>query len=303
MTDNWIRGKILSPNLRAYLITDEAPENPRTGGLGREPLGTIVMFGEHADLADVKPNRGPGAFLLETFAGLVPEVGDEPPCAEVSEISDAVRRAMAQAPYPGLFLELDCVHSDRHQFDCGKFGARWFAWRQVGYYFVSEQRLAERGLNRMEGAAVMLGELAQYEEYLNGKVFAMVLERDGVMVAQRRNVLNTRFTLGRAERLNRWPDDAALDLVLDGMMGPGQRASLTADGWFSPQAGAPMVPISEPWEYKDAAGPGHDHYHYVKEFYGQSVVQSFLDSWERALTNWNGTNTILGHDDPDCQRS
>lgn len=303
MKDNWIRGKTLTEDLRAYLIHEDEPENPRTGGMGREALGTTVMFGEHAGLGDETHPDGPVPFLMQAFAELVPDVAGATGCDTVPEMTEDLRRALRQAQYPGLFLELDCMRGERYQFDAGKFGARWVEGRQAGYYYVSDARLAERGLNRMEGAAVMLAELAQYEEYLNGKVFRLQLEQSGTLVCERRNVLNTHFSLGRAERLNRWPDDAALDALLNIMLdASGMPVAAGNGGWYSPMAGAPMVPIAEPLAHEFPDGPGHDHYHYQQEYYGMQVVQSFIDNWELALTKWNGANLILGHDDPDCQR-
>lgn len=221
-----VRTKTLSSELKAYLIREEDPQSPRHGP--RKPLGSIAAFGDGRHLSEVGDGTGPGMFLLGLFAAMYPEAAEHEPAVEVSEIDAELLRRMRTATYPGVLLDLDMVRDAEHapmmRLEVSDFTGQW-SRRQIGWYYATDEALADWNVDRVAGRNIMVNDLRAYQEYLNGNVYAMVLMNGALRMERCGNIVNT--SLG-----DKVPSDGQLNRVLEHMAPSGVRHLIVQRRWM-----------------------------------------------------------------------
>lgn len=221
-----VRIKTLSPALKAYLVKEDTPQNPRSGL--RNPLGTIAAFHSHRHLSEVSGFEHPGMFLLQLFSSVLPQAEKHEPISEVSEINPDLQSLILAADFPGVLLDLDLVDDafdpSMTRMEVGDFTCQWNR-NQIGWYYATDEMLSDWNMDRRSGRAAMLNDLRAYQEYRNGNVYAMEL-RDGPILLERRgNIINT--SLG-----DFMPSDAQLNRVLENMVKVGDKHLIAQQRWM-----------------------------------------------------------------------
>ena len=172
--DYVVTSKEVRPEFTAELLYDESPENPREWGT----QVTVIYFWnhEHEELSDSRDIRSYDEAIRELYQKVYPELVDwlleEEPPQEVLDLID-------HTPYPGTIRWLKVMDPRTET----RLVPMTYPDTQDpcmgGVAFISDEKLQEEGLTREEGEIQIENDLVQLEQYINGNVYLLKIQRDG----------------------------------------------------------------------------------------------------------------------------
>ena len=172
--DYVVTSKEVRPEFTAELLYDHSPENPREWGT---QVTVIYLWNdEHEELSDSRDIRSYDETIRELYQKVYPELvdwlqEDEPP----QEILDLIDHT----PYPGTIRWLKVLDARTET----RLVPMTYPDTQDpcmgGVAFISDEKLQEEGFTREEGEILIENDLVQLEQYINGNVYLLKVNRDG----------------------------------------------------------------------------------------------------------------------------
>ena len=175
--DYVVTSKEVRPEFTAELLYDESPDNPRERGT--QVTGIYFWNDGHNDghekLSDSRDIRSYDEAIRELYQKVYPELvdcllEDEPP----QEILDLIE----QTPYPGTIRWLKVIDA-RTETRLIPMPYPDTGDPIGGVAFISDEKLQEEGFTREEGEILIENDLLELEQYMNGNVYLMKIQRDG----------------------------------------------------------------------------------------------------------------------------
>ena len=171
--DYVVTSKEVRPEFTAKLLYDQSPENPREWGT--QVTGIYFWNDHHQNLSDSKEIRNYEGAIRELYQKVYPElVGwlleDEPP-QEVLDLID-------DTPYPGTIRWLRVVGTRMETRLVPMTYPDTEDPCMEGVAFISDEKLQEEGFTREEGEILIENDLLELEQYINGNVYLLKIQRD-----------------------------------------------------------------------------------------------------------------------------
>ena len=174
LNDYVVTSKEVRPEFTAELLYDHSPENLREWGT----QVTVIYFwnDEHEELSDSRDIRSYHEAIRELYQKVYPELVDwlleEEPPQEVLDLID-------HTPYPGTIRWLKVMDPRTET----RLVPMTYPDTQDpcmgGVAFISDEKLQEEGFTREEGEILIENDLVQLEQYINGNVYLLKVNRDG----------------------------------------------------------------------------------------------------------------------------
>ena len=172
--DYVVTSKEVRPEFTAELLYDESPDNPREWGT--QVTGIYLWNDKHDNLSDSRDIRSYDEAIRELYQKVYPELVDwlleEEPPQEVLDLID-------HTPYPGTIRWLKVMDARTET----RLVPMTYPDTQDpcmgGVAFISDEKLQEERLTREEGEIQIENDLVQLEQYINGNVYLLKINRDG----------------------------------------------------------------------------------------------------------------------------
>ena len=171
--DYVVTSKEVRPEFTAKLLYDESPDNPRERGT--QVTGIYFWNDKHEKLSDSRDIRSYDEALRELYQKVYPELVDS---LLEGESPQEVLDLIDQTPYPGTIRWLKVIDA-RTETRLIPIPYPDTGDPISGVAFISDEKLQEEGFTREEGEILIENNLLELEQYMNGNVYLMKIQRDG----------------------------------------------------------------------------------------------------------------------------
>lgn len=167
--------KVVTPQLSALLIPDPNPIHPRSDV---EPVTTIAAWHRKFNFSDHPAPKNPEDFLLTLwdpiFPGILRELDEN--AQSVQDLSPVLQEKLFNSPYPGFLRKLYMHEHGNIRLTTTPFNDRFDSgW--LGWIYITPKNMVIYNLNQEQALAAAEAELQKLEDYTNGEVYAVALQR------------------------------------------------------------------------------------------------------------------------------
>ena len=178
MNEQVFMHKTLAPGTQALLTQDQCPDNPRKEGTR---ITTIVAWHSQYEIADTQDFDTRDKFLNHILFQTRPDLEEllyENYPQSLEDCPPALREHLSAFRYPGVIRNLYLHDQDQIALSTTPYEETWGVC-QVGYVLIPRETIVELGLSHHEAQRIINQEIAHKQEYANGFVYALSIQRNG----------------------------------------------------------------------------------------------------------------------------
>ena len=178
MNQHVISRKTLGAGSAALLILDECAQNPRSEG---ENITTLVTWRRNLPLSDEHQFISPRDFLDHLILQGRPDIQellDDNGIDGIRECPPQLRKHLRNSDYPGALQEVYILEHGGVSLSTRPFQDPWDSG-PLGYIWIPRETILRMDLSHGDADRIVQWDLALCQEYVNGQVYALKLQRDG----------------------------------------------------------------------------------------------------------------------------
>lgn len=166
--------KVLPSGAKAVVSNDTSPTNPRN----RDCKTQMIFWLRHNDLGDEHNYKDPEHLMVSLQLEYNPHLFGEYEYDTLEYIPEELHDSILNADIPGVFKK---VYKYEHGNIALSFGPFYCPWDSgpIGYLHIPPEAIEAEGWDMDQAERWALGELKEYQQYVNGEVYLMVLSEEG----------------------------------------------------------------------------------------------------------------------------
>ena len=178
MSQHVISRKTLGAGSAALLVHDEFAQNPRREG---ENITTLVTWRRNLRLSDTQEFPSPRDFLDHLILQGRPDIRElleDNGIDGIRECPPQLRKHLRNSDYPGELQEVYILEHGGVSLSTQPFQDSWDSGL-LGYIWIPKETILKMDLSHGDADRIVQWDLALCQEYVNGQVYALKLQRDG----------------------------------------------------------------------------------------------------------------------------